>query len=807
MDATSTRIPSTTKRRRTSGQNAAISNRKRSEEGAQGSIHRYFGREKTNGSQSSGSKTPLDGNDENHCGSETLLPEAALTEEPVDIAEPPQKTWRDGKPYYQRVFDEALTTVITHESHLLDDADMEVIDRYKRLNADGQKLFVRLFSRDCKWIRLSALKYPEIHLDDAYSDLRKVGLVQTDVHFLHDLLNIMSGIELKAFSKECQLITPLQARWTKNECIEAIISHTSTQTLLVGNPLDRTRSRVMKILGPLLKTEGHAIEIFERVMIVYFRSLDLIERPMTAGILSEVERWNFPLYEVERFCDMFATREASVEYCEALRLHVTIEKLAESRKNAECLQHLDEIQALWESLISAADSKGSTTEPTSYFLCQFTPLRVYTVLLTRFALDILPTLHHHSRAMTLLHLMLSQRHYGWGSRGKWWDQLSHLTLNHLETAADRLECALELCVEAIRDPLVRAGWLVKIRRRMERVARKMWEQRQQRHSEHNHGVKRGTGKKGGKKLMAIMSGWEELVPGDVRHRLVDLTIKEPTQQVCEANKIPDGTTGRKSRWVGEPPPSFDSAASLPPAVGQPTSPHPEIVSVEDIALTHYAARGYTGLHVENTLFHHLFGLLLYDILYTTPSPPTTTTPPHPHVFQTRFQTHPLDFFTDAFYQAREPAIVARCEQVASWSRADLVAECQRLDTTLRDQQIRGVGLAWAAFDQPTLLTVVACMNPAALSAVLKCMAESYKDHCGGLPDLVLWNPTANNTITLCEVKGPGDRLSEKQIMWCDVLLQAGWDVHICKVVERTEGKGKPRASAAAAPARKKAKSM
>lgn len=49
----------------------------------------------------------------------------------------------------------------------------------------------------------------------------------------------------------------------------------------------------------------------------------------------------------------------------------------------------------------------------------------------------------------------------------------------------------------------------------------------------------------------------------------------------------------------------------------------------------------------------------------------------------------------------------------------------------------------------------------------------------------LWSPT----LSLCkfsEVKGPGDHLSETQKVWIDVLLGAGVEVEVCRVVTSEE---------------------
>ncbi|KAJ3177938.1 Fanconi-associated nuclease 1 [Geranomyces variabilis] len=739
----------------------------------QGTLSSHFGLQ-----ASQGGATGAEGTQE---GAEHIAELSITADEPDgDGDEETAPPWAGMDPYYQRVFDEALDTVLEHESHLFDSGDLALIQRYKNAGADGQKLLVRLFSRSWKWLRLSSLsKYTEIDLPCAYASLCSSGFADEEPSSLSELLNLMSSPELKALAKQTQLVTTLQSRWTKPEYIDAIIAHTATQTLLIGDPVERTKTRVKKILGPILRLDQTAGDLFERTMMLYFRSLDLIERPMVAGILSLVERWTFPEYEVKRFPNMFPTREASVEYYQALQLHARIEKLVERKKVEDCLEHLDEIQAMWESLLMAADADAFSTERKSYFLIQFTPVRVFTMLLTNFALNILPSVKLYDRATTIIHMLLSQQHYGWGSRGKWWDQLSHLTLNYSDAVQEREERALEFCVEAVRDPLVRAGWLVRVRRRLERVAKKLWERKQM---ESQDGLK---SKKGSKKLLAIISGWEALIPGDIRHRLIDRTIREPGLEVCEGVRIDHRELGRKSTWLveGEDLDVDDDAETANGEDGDPQSNETETsqeITVEEVAMRHYAKQGYNGLHVENALFHHIFGLLFYEVLYAT-------SPQCPHVFQTRYQTHPLDFFTDEFYMGREPAISARCHEIETARIDDLVADCAAMDIALRDRRVKGVGLAWDAMTHDQFVEILSCVQVPALGTVMRRMAEAYRDHCGGLPDLVLWDATTSpKRIKLVEVKGPGDRLSEKQIMWMDILGCCGWDIDVCKVEEKAK---------------------
>ena len=70
-----------------------------------------------------------------------------------------------------------------------------------------------------------------------------------------------------------------------------------------------------------------------------------------------------------------------------------------------------------------------------------------------------------------------------------------------------------------------------------------------------------------------------------------------------------------------------------------------------------------------------------------------------------------------------------------------------------------------------------------LSRILRLVAQSSTS---GLPDLCLWSvggvgDNANAQAMLVEVKGPRDRLSDKQRVWIDLLLNAGVRVAVCKI--------------------------
>ncbi|OWK09146.1 hypothetical protein Celaphus_00015285 [Cervus elaphus hippelaphus] len=92
--------------------------------------------------------------------------------------------------------------------------------------------------------------------------------------------------------------------------------------------------------------------------------------------------------------------------------------------------------------------------------------------------------------------------------------------------------------------------------------------------------------------------------------------------------------------------------------------------------------------------------------------------------------------------------------------------------------------------------LVSCLGGSILSGVCRRLAVDFR-HCrGGLPDLVVWSSQSHHVKPFClnktlitpqlpsqlvEVKGPHDRLSQKQMIWLDELRRLGADVEVCHV--------------------------
>jgi Fanconi-associated nuclease 1 len=192
-------------------------------------------------------------------------------------------------------------------------------------------------------------------------------------------------------------------------------------------------------------------------------------------------------------------------------------------------------------------------------------------------------------------------------------------------------------------------------------------------------------------------------------------------------------------------------------------------SVEEMCLSWYRSQGMKGYHAEGGIIRTLFAYLFYDILFIY----------IPNVFQTAYQTCPLDLHTDAFFPSRGSEINHRLVEIANGDAERLIRE---VDARSRENKTCVIGLKWD-FELDDLVEIVRCFDGAALATICKVMAQEYRVRGGGIPDLFLWDP-AKKKVLFSEVKSENDRLSDTQRLWIHVLTGAGVRVELCNAVAR-----------------------
>ena len=120
----------------------------------------------------------------------------------------------------------------------------------------------------------------------------------------------------------------------------------------------------------------------------------------------------------------------------------------------------------------------------------------------------------------------------------------------------------------------------------------------------------------------------------------------------------------------------------------------------------------------------------------------------------------------------------RLEEIALMEKLQLEEEVER-----RAKEYHGVAsiVSWDRLSPASLASLAGCIGGGPLSKVLGRLARGHREARSGLPDLTVWDP-ASGKARMVEVKGPGDRLSTKQILWVRFLNSVGLPAEVCHVV-------------------------
>ncbi|RZC34002.1 fanconi-associated nuclease 1 -like, partial [Asbolus verrucosus] len=196
------------------------------------------------------------------------------------------------------------------------------------------------------------------------------------------------------------------------------------------------------------------------------------------------------------------------------------------------------------------------------------------------------------------------------------------------------------------------------------------------------------------------------------------------------------------------------------------------LTVEQTALEHYRISGYPeGEHCEGSLICVAFCLLFWDIIYESYVKGT---------FVAKIQSVPLDMYTNYFYVNREHLIKMRLNQIrTNWKEEELKRNViEKWTNHSHETSLLQID---SIVDNPErLLRVIMCIGRLVLSKIFERLVKNYKVYCSGFPDLIVWNFEAKKA-KFVEVKGENDKLSIKQKLWLNYLLDIGADVQVCHV--------------------------
>ncbi|QVM09351.1 hypothetical protein D8B26_004013 [Coccidioides posadasii str. Silveira] len=703
---------------------------------------------------------------------------------------------------YVDAFNLSLQCVLQDEAHLFDEKEIALFNYWRSLSYESQYLYVRLFLRKTSaWHRIDRLGYYHDigDISTAIEELRATrylpassNSVEQCVHGvtpcveanLTDAFRFAEGIEeittleeassllfldeLKVFAKEAKI----QGK-NKKDLLKALQEAGSSQTGLgwlrsqtldddgspeIGlNPSSRHTRRtttnelfIRKILnhiGDCIRLASAPLKLFERVHLVFYRSTEWSEKSLTTIILAKISRRNYPEYIVLRSNSIFPTRSALLEFEAAIRIQFDLDNAMESG-NLTILDKLQKIKDLsrsvyprWKALLNQEHLRenGCNDLGEIVYLRRFSPAWVYTRIVHK-GLYALGRFKEYNKEHELLVELLEQRFFHPSRRGVWYQRKALLEEHYMWSVAPfegRSEeaqkrkwkrNALRTCEEGLQDPDCHLIYHYDLQKRIMKLERSLNIAKREQH-DFSH---------------VMLTKPEE--------RTIEGIRVEKDPPIKPTSKPTGGYSfrGRPTIWIDEREGGGECR-------------------VESMCLSWYRDNGWKGYHCEGGILRTLFGLLCYDIIFAFV----------PCVFQTPFQTCPLDLHTDSFYSSRISEMNHRLAQISNGEAETLLRQVYERECP---KQTCAIGIDWS-FGLEDLVEIVQCFHGEALATICKVMAQEYQQRGSGVPDLFLWS-MERKEVMFVEVKSLNDRLSDSQRLWIHVLTGAGVRVELCNAVAR-----------------------
>ncbi|KAH6606488.1 hypothetical protein Trco_005641 [Trichoderma cornu-damae] len=730
--------------------------------------------------------------------------------------------WANGRSsIYVDAFNLALDTVLEEETSLFSKQECEVFGQWRNLDYEAQYLYVRLFLRKtAAWHRSSRLGYfndvadhagaiatlqesralppadegrfrmdsqlPFVELEESHGNNNFCFADASEDHIdtVEEAASLLYLDELKALAKEAKIQGKTKLDMIKSLCrmsqqqaglmalgISRQDSGDSSASGKTGHPapaVDKARredsnreqhflAKILAIVGPCIRISPVTFKLFERVHLVFYRSTEWTEKSLTTIILAKIARRNFPGYVVCRSSTIFASRSHLLEYEAAIRLEAEVDNVLESngpldeKGSRKILEIFERVYPRWKVLVEEeAEKEGRVYEiGEGAYLRRFNPAHSYTRIMVKAAF-VLGRLKDYLKEHELLTELLDQRLFHLSRRGSWYQRKALLeehympsldpspTTQELEQQKKRWRAmAASTCETGLQDPDCHLIHHYDLQKRLIKLEKKL------------------------------------RIPKRLQHDFGHVRLAGPLELSVEGIQLKRNPPAKPG---GQAPSTRTIWLDKSDAGGECT--------VEEMCLSHFQSQGWKGYHAEGGIIRTLFAYLFYDILFLY----------IPNVFQTAFQTCPLDLHTDAFFPARASEINHRLVEIANGEGERLLRGVWEREHHRRTSVI---GLNWD-FEVEDLTELVRCFGGSALAALCKVMAQEYRQRGGGIPDLILWRTAegygadapseepgkARGEAMFVEVKSANDRLSDTQRLWIHVLSGAGVKVALCNAVAK-----------------------
>ena len=512
--------------------------------------------------------------------------------------------------------------------------------------------------------------------------------------------------------------------------------------------------------GPCIRLSSPTLKLFERVHLVFYRSTEWTEKSLTTIILAQISRRNFPTYIVSRSTNIFTNRSDLLEFEASIRTQFRVDFILEfngtvRRDGLQTVKDIfEEVYPRWLIILAEEQRKEDRMYESGEgaYLRRFSPAWVYTRIVHK-GTYVLGRFKEHEREHQILVELLDQHLFHAARRGSWYQRKALLEEHYMwglkpvpnlsEDAQKKhwKRIALQTCEDGLQDRDCHLIYHYDLQKRIMKLEKALKLAKRQQH-DFGH--------------VRLAKPAERVIEGIRIEKEHALNGRRSIDANDESRK------GAKTIWLDE----REGGGEC---------------SVEAMCLSWYRDQGWKGYHSEGGIVRTLFGYLFYDVLFTY----------IPNVFQTPYQTCPLDLHTDAFYPSRTSEINHRLNEISNGEAERILRAVYKANS---EQETCIVGLRWD-YAIEDLLEIVKCFSGEALATLCKVMAQEYQQRGGGIPDLFLWRMGRDDAedsgleegkgeVMFTEVKSENDRLSDTQRLWIHVLTGAGIRVELCAAVAR-----------------------
>ncbi|KAK4511600.1 uncharacterized protein ATC70_012816 [Mucor velutinosus] len=633
---------------------------------------------------------------------------------------------------YTDEFNTMLETVLNGEQFLFSTDELQVFEQFQLLEDESKHLIVRLLMRKQKWLRMSKFNYARNirDLDKTAADLEMHGFADTTIKDLSEALAILSKDELKAIVKARRMQNSMDSSTRKDGFLKEILQFASTTSIIPESNASKMQdlwASIRQLLGSCIRVNPARRALFERVQIVYYR-INLLDdfNPMSNAILARTSKRVYPEYTPCRSSSIWLCRADLLRYEQALQTEKAFYQMTEGLKVFNTSKTKKVISA------EGGDATVRQKMVEAWTICE-NSIGIWEECI----------------------IEAQERPYYMRRFEAGWIY-TRLMDHGTELLAKMHEYELEVLIlqKLLAQRLYRLGkrgkWYdrlalvqtIHIKSDNTRLQKKAALQTcidaihdNRVHQIYLHDIH--------KRIIKLEK--DLCVPRREQHDFSYMNLKKPKEITIHGERISEEIIGKKSVWRS------DNGAEC---------------SVEQVSLEYYQKKGFKGLHCENGVIRMIMVLLFWDIVFA----------PIPGVFETPYQSEPLDLRTDAFYESRQDLINTRLREIEKGAYIEII---KQVDERERPRNTACIGINWK-YEPQDILEIAECIGPASLASLSKLFFEEFGQRQGGMPDLCCWNYDKKQCL-FSEVKGPKDKLSKTQQVWIETLTGFGIDVEVCHV--------------------------